>query len=33
MSKNNKGRGEEAVTAAEATLDRLRKDGHINEDG
>jgi hypothetical protein len=33
MNKNSKGRGEEAVTAAEATLDRLKKDGHINDDG
>lgn len=26
------GKGDEAVTAAEATLDRLKKDGHLNED-
>ena len=26
------GKGDEAVTAAEATLDRLKKDGHVNED-
>ena len=25
-------KGEEAVSAAEQTLDRLKKDGHINED-
>lgn len=33
MNKNSKGRGDEAVTAAEATLDRLKKDGHLSDDG
>jgi hypothetical protein len=26
------GKGDEAVTAAEATLDRLKKEGQLNED-
>ncbi len=30
--KGARGKGDEAVTAAEATLDRLKKEGHINDD-
>jgi len=32
MSKNTKGRGDEAVNAAEATLNKLKVEGHINDD-
>jgi hypothetical protein len=35
MSHNHKGgrgKGEEAVSAAEQTLDRLKKEGHLNDD-
>jgi hypothetical protein len=31
MDKGKK-KGDEAVTAAEATLDKLKKEGHLNED-
>jgi len=32
QQKGRGGKGDEAVTAAEATLDRLKKDGQLNED-
>ena len=32
MDTAKKGKGEEAVVAAESTLDRLKKDGYLNDD-
>ena len=33
MDKGGKrGKGDEAVSAAEATLNKLKKEGHLNED-
>ena len=30
--KGKRGKGDEAVTAVEATLDRVKKEGHLDED-
>jgi hypothetical protein len=31
-TKPGRAKGDEAVSAAEATLDRLKKDGHLSDD-